>query len=173
MSVCLMYTWHLYTYIHHIHVYIGMCRNHTGRLLASYSHDNRVRFWDLSMFVDDVGGEEGEEEGEGHNSDLKPSAFSTNLDEDGAMVADDEEGEEGEGAWEDMDSESDDADVEEEEESSSSDNGNDNLDAGDIDDSDSDDSDGDNNVKGNNKQGKKNSSNNKYQNATEKFYADL
>ena len=180
------HTLHLpaYTYNHiHTCVYIGMSRNHTGRLLASYSHDNRVRFWDLSMFVDDDGGEEeGEEVGEGHNSDLKPAAFSEEVDgEEAAMIADEEEsGGEGEeeGAWEDMDSELDagEEEVEEEEEdersSDSNNNDNRNLDIGGGDDSESDDSDSDHN--GNNIKGKKgNNKRNKYQNATENFYADL
>ena len=182
-SVCFSYTRQLpaytYNYTHmHTCMYIGMCRNHSGRLLASYSHDNRVRFWDLSLFVDDVGGEEeGEEEGEGHNSDLKPAAFSEEVDgEEAAMIADEDEGEgEGdeEGAWEDMDSESD--DEEEEEESSSSDDNNDhgNLDVGGDNDSSDEDSDSDNNGNSNIKGKKGNNKSYKYQNATEKFYADL
>ena len=185
------HTLHLpaYTYNHiHTCVYIGMSRNHTGRLLASYSHDNRVRFWDLSMFVDDVGGEEeGDDEGDGHNSDLKPAAFSTDVGGDGddedekegeAMVADEEEsGGEGEeeGAWEDMDSEFDagEEEVEEEEEESSSSDSNNDHDDLDVGGGSDEDSDSDNNVSNNVKGKKGNNKSSKYQNATEKFYADL
>ena len=131
-----------------------MSRNHTGRLLASYSHDNRVRFWDLSMFVDDVGGEEA------------------------AMIADEEEsGGEGEeeGAWEDMDSEFDagEEEVEEEEEESSSSDSNNDHDDLDVGGGSDEDSDSDNNVSNNVKGKKGNNKSSKYQNATEKFYADL
>ena len=177
------HTLHLpaYTYNHiHTCVYIGMSRNHTGRLLASYSHDNRVRFWDLSMFVDDVGGEEeGDDEGEGHNSDLKPAAFSEEVDgEEAAMIADEEEsGGEGEeeGAWEDMDSEFDagEEEVEEEEEESSSSDSNNDHDDLDVGGGSDEDSDSDNNVSNNVKGKKGNNKSSKYQNATEKFYADL
>jgi len=42
----------------------GMCTSPDGLFLASFAHDNKIRFNDISMFVDDVDDEEEEEDGD-------------------------------------------------------------------------------------------------------------
>jgi len=42
----------------------GMRADRSGRVLASFSHDNVVRFWDISMFAEDEGEGEGGDGGE-------------------------------------------------------------------------------------------------------------
>lgn len=79
----------------------GMRRSRDGKLLASYAHDEIVRFWDISVLVDEDG--EGEaDEGEGDDDDD---------DKDDGAMDDNEEGSNGEdkdeeGNWEEMESES-------------------------------------------------------------------
>jgi WD40 repeat protein len=129
----------------------GMQRNRDGRVLASYSHDNRVRFWDVSMFADDV--DEDPEDTSKAMSGLKVvegEAGTENM--QGMKIGGDmvTEGDDDEGDWEDME------DSEEEEMDDSSE--------GELmDDSDEDDDDDDN--------GDQNQP--KILSASEKFFADL
>jgi len=48
----------------------GMERNHNGRLLGSYAHDEKLRFWDLAILCDDDGDDEDEDEGGGGDVDM-------------------------------------------------------------------------------------------------------
>jgi WD40 repeat protein len=51
----------------------GVCRSRCGGILGSYSHDDIVRFWDISMFVGDVddSGADYESEEDGEKDDQK------------------------------------------------------------------------------------------------------
>jgi WD40 repeat protein len=109
----------------------GLRRNPSGRLLASYAHDNRVRFWDLSMFVDDSP----DNEDEGLEEDLKPPVDAAD-DENGREDMN-EEGEDHEEAWEDISS----GDEMDEEESGSGDESPDESDSDMSEDSEEDPSD--------------------------------
>jgi WD40 repeat protein len=76
----------------------GLCRSRCGGILASYSHDDIVRFWDISMFVGDVDdsvGADYESEEEDQKEDPPQSEKMTN--DDGDDMGDDDE----EGEWED------------------------------------------------------------------------
>jgi WD repeat-containing protein 55 len=101
----------------------GMCRSRDGLCLGSFSHDDVIRFWDMSMFVHDTP-DEGEEEGEGEgeegeeedgggeeetkgNTALEEEEEEEETDED--MSEEDEGGEEGSGD-EDEDSDEDSSD---------------------------------------------------------------
>jgi WD repeat-containing protein 55 len=47
----------------------GMCRSRDGLYLGSFSHDDVLRFWDMSMFVHDTPDEGEEEEGQGEDEE--------------------------------------------------------------------------------------------------------
>jgi len=134
----------------------GMRKSADGRLLASFAHDERIRFWDLSLFVDDDDDDDDVDENgdivEDEVDERKPTGLG---DDDADMQGDDEEN------WEDVDEDGIDDDEEEDEDDDS---------AMDDDDDDDDDSDSEQN----NGKGTSNSnSKSKFKSQTEKFFQDL
>jgi hypothetical protein len=115
--------------------------NSDRRVLASYSHDEVVRFWDVSMFADDDGEDDGDE---GADMTIDESCTSGGLvpardrTKRSVPVVDEEEEddeEEEEDEWEDVDMEhSDDSQLDEDD---------DDVEIGEGGDSDSDDDDDD------------------------------
>jgi len=119
----------------------GMGSNSDRRVLASYSHDEVVRFWDVSMFADDDGEDDGDE---GADMTIDESCTSGGLvpavrTKRSVPVVDEEEEEENdeeeEDEWEDVDMEhSDDSQLDDDD---------DDVEIGEGGDSDSDDDDDD------------------------------
>jgi hypothetical protein len=116
--------------------------NSDRRVLASYSHDEVVRFWDVSMFADDDGEDDGDE---GADMTIDESCTSGGLvparDRTKRSVPvvdeeeDDDDDEEEEDEWEDVDMEhSDDSQLDDDD---------DDVEIGEGGDSDSDDDDDD------------------------------
>lgn len=128
----------------------GMRKSSDGRLLASFAHDERIRFWDLSVFADDEDEDVNEDENNDDQMDeRKPAA--TEADDDDMEGTD-------ENNWEDIGDEDDD-DEEEEDEEEEEDSA--------MDDSDSDD---DRKDGGKTNKGKGNS---KFKSQSEMFFQDL
>lgn len=79
----------------------GMESSHCGRILGSFSHDETVRFWDISMFADD--------EDDGNGDDMGVDDASDDESEDGGGKCSNQTGEnddneeEDENQWEDED----------------------------------------------------------------------
>jgi WD40 repeat protein len=144
----------------------GMCRNHTERILASYAHDNLVRFWDVSMFVDDAeNGKDGEDEvqdcvdnidvDDGEKTNLKRGHLEVEDENENEMqeyISAEDQDIDDEDDWEDMDTESDQYQDDEE------------------DDDDNDDHDDSSDDKDNKKN---NNSNKMFKTPNENFFADL
>ncbi len=81
----------------------GLQKSHNGTVLGSYSHDNIVRLWDISMFADDEDENlDGDDSISEDNSDIEKA--------DGTEKVEENEEEEAEGGeWEDMSEDSDSA----------------------------------------------------------------
>jgi len=131
----------------------GMRADRGGRVLGTHSHDNIVRFWDISMFADDNDDNEGladvscEDGTDGGAAARMDAGEEDEEDDDGEEEEEEEEEDEN-------DEENEDAEMEEDGNSTPFDSGSD-----DDDDDDDDDQDG--------------SGQPQFKTAAEKFYADL
>jgi WD40 repeat protein len=130
----------------------GMQKDREGKFLGSYSHDDVLRFWDISMFIGDEDDDDNQIDSESDGDDMEVADSSGVITNNNAMENDSEE--DSEGDWEDA---SDDSDEENGDKKK--------MPTGDM----SSDTDSDDDITGNNR----NRGVRRIPTASERFYADL